>query len=129
MKVGYYVRTNEEIGKTINCPEQLKESYGKWLWFETSVEQRPINKKEVVKSSPNIIDLIEEGDILKLLDVQYGKEYKAEVILDYNDNLCVIDFENNKIIDLKESLFKKDIKLLSILTKEQFESMEYKVGD
>ena len=63
MKVGDYVRTNSgDIGIIINCPEQLKKDYGNWLWFETINEQRPIRNEDIIKLSPNIIDLIEVGD-------------------------------------------------------------------
>ena len=78
MKVGDYVRTNGEIGKIINCPEQLKESYGKLLWIETSEEQRPINKEEIIKSSPNILELLEPQD---LLYVDIDNDFEGGIIV------------------------------------------------
>ena len=67
---------------------------------------------EIIKSSPNIIDLIEVGDVIR------GKDnHLFEVYAIGSD--CV--YINN----LEEYILADEIK--SILTKEQFESMEYKV--
>ena len=70
--------------------------------------------KDVIKTSNNIIDLIEVGDYVN------GKKVSE------------IDFmiDNEKIIfahDNKYHWFEEDIK--SIVTKEQFESMSYKVKE
>ena len=115
MNVGDYVRTTGgDIGIIINCPEQLKKEYGNWLWFETTNEQRPIGNENIIKSSPNIIDLIEVGDV-------YKKTYPTGLV-----EIIPI----NKLEDLYN--IKNDIKngfKLSIITKEQIESMEYKVGE
>lgn len=148
MKVGDYIRTkNDGIKKITKIDDFYYENYEDDFghFYREKVNKKMVHyiikegegffqggsalEEDIIKSNSDIKKVIEEGDILKLLDVQYDKEYKAEVILDYNDNLCVIDFENNKIIDLKESLFEKNIKLLSIATHEQFSQMEYKVGE
>lgn len=125
MKIGDYVRTeNGEIGKLINCPKQLKESYGKWLWFETSVEQRPINKEDIIKSSPDIIDLIEDGDI-----IHYHNEYIDFIspIIIYDDGEIASNlYDSDGYIFLDKEKDKNNIK--SIITHEQFESMKYKVA-
>ena len=65
-------------------------------------------KKHIVKSSPNIIDLIEVGY--------------------YVNGLKVVKIENNILTmqGLTHNIGEEDIK--SIVTKEQFESIEYKVG-
>ena len=73
-----------------------------------------INK---IKYSPNIIDLIEVGD--------YVNGYKVLFIdndLGGEKNIKCINNEEER-----ECFYNEDIK--SILTKEQFESMEYKVGE
>jgi hypothetical protein len=65
----------------------------------------------MIKHSPNIIDLIEVGDYVNgypVIDI--GQDY-----------ICVCDFGKS------EDLIEEDIK--TIVTKEQFESMKYKVGD
>lgn len=72
-------------------------------------------KRHIIKASFNIIDLIEVGDVITTI------------------NLCgevtKIDKENNKIYTTcydGEYCHKEDIK--SIVTKEQFESMSYRIG-
>lgn len=72
--------------------------------------------KDIKKASFNIIDLIEVGDVITTI------------------NLCgevtKIDKENNKIYTTcydGEYCHKEDIK--TVVTKEQFKSMEYRLGD
>lgn len=120
MNIGDYVRTSAgEIGKIIECPEDFKESYGKMLWIETIDEQRPTTKKYIIKSSPNIIDLIKKKDIL----------------VDYADNIYkVVKVWKGYVFTDKKNEYGQTITLVdyqikSILTHEMFESMEYKIGD
>ncbi len=80
-----------------------------------------------IEASNDITDLIEVGDVLLLLDKEYDKEYKSEVIEDNGDVLSVINFENDRIIPLNLSIYKGDIKLLAIVTKEQFNLIKYEV--
>ena len=74
-----------------------------------------IIEDDVKKTSHNIIDLIEVGD--------YVNGYKITTI---NDMSPVI-YAEDKQGYLIEIITKENIK--SIVTKEQFESMSYKVGD
>ena len=79
-----------------------------------------IIEADVKKTSHNIIDLIEVGD--------YVNGYIVDQIDDFSNSYkCVyVDRDNNmgfRNIDFKE----EDIK--TIVTKEQFESMSYKVGE
>lgn len=71
--------------------------------------------ENIIKSSYNIIDLIEVGD--------YVNGYKVLNVLDFIDNSKMLSLE--KIYD--STITNEDIK--SIVTKEQFEQMVYKVGD
>ena len=82
--------------------EDYMEHTGKILFIE-----------DEIKSSPNIIDLIEVGDYVNGLKVQ-------EV--------------NNEIKGFGTIVFDKDNSIMedyiySIVTKEQFSSMEYKIGE
>lgn len=110
MKINDYVRTKDGISRYTQDNNIFgTETIGNDRYFL-------IRKSEIVKSSPNIIDLIEVGDIIT------------------TNNLCgevtAIDIDKNKIwttcYDGEYCRF-EDIK--SIVTKEQFESMEYKVGE
>lgn len=74
-----------------------------------------VAKKLIIKSSPNIIDLIEVGDY-----VNGGKVYEKE------KEYIVINSDFGKLFVFM-NVYKKNIK--SIVTKEQFKNMEYKVGE
>lgn len=68
----------------------------------------------VVKHSKNIIDLIEVDDIVKVLDI---------------DLIRILKLDNEEEIEMfKEELEENNYKLLSIVTKEQFANIEYKVN-
>ena len=78
-----------------------------------SIYQGEYTKENVVKTSHNIIDLIEVGDYVN------GHEVKSKQ-------------SGVKRIDIGEDenyvwLYENDIK--SIVTKEQFENMEYRIGE
>lgn len=87
-------------------------------------------KSHILKASFDIIDLIEEGDILLLFDKEYGKEYKAEVVVDRENFTVVVNYEQNDLLSLEYELITNEhIELLKILTKEQFESKSYRIGE
>ena len=78
----------------------------------------------------NIIDLIEVGDVLLIKDKQYDDIYKAEVVLDQDNNLSVINYDCDKLLNLQLELYKGDlIELVSVLTHEQFENNCFRIGD
>ena len=109
MKVGDYVRTKYGI-------ERLKKENDNGWFFEKSMIIKPDNiEKYIIKSRPRIIDLIEAGD--------YVNGYRVLNVLDFNDNSKMLSLEN--FYDSK--ITNEDIK--SIVTKEQFSCMEYKIGE
>lgn len=112
LEVGMYVRTKRDgIAKIISLSIGEEEEC---CFIELSKRRTGIKEHNITKASYNIIDLIEIGDIIT------------------TNNLCgevtKIDIENNEIwiacCDY-ETCRSEDIK--SIVTKEQFESMRYKV--
>ena len=73
----------------------------------------------VVKASYNIIDILEEGDIISFFeDID---NYKKQYVIGIPD-LITLD-------KIKDKITNDNIRLVSILTKEQMEQMAYKVGD
>ena len=72
-----------------------------------------VDKNNIIKSSPNIIDLIEVGDYVNGCLVSEIKD--KWLILNYAD------------IETYEQLERKNENIKSIVTHEQFESMEYKL--
>lgn len=108
LEVGMYIRTN--YGK-IDKILKLNESYVKGVSQKDEFYAYDIEK--IIKASYNIIDLIEVGDYVN------GHEVKSKQ-------------SGVKRIDIGEDenyvwLYEKDIK--SIVTKEQFENMEYRIGE
>ena len=150
MKVGDYVRTDKgEIGKL----EELKLNYTKgkrlvtyyttreveesFVMFDnTNITQRFVDgscyyltddelklvEESIIKSSPNIIDLIEVGDYVNGYPVekvyQPINEELGKIVRFATDNTSGWEYE-------AEEIYERDIK--SIVTKEQFEEMEYKI--
>ena len=113
MEIGDYVRTNDGgIGKIIKCP--FKSMYLDEIWGDIENTETIITNN-VYKTSPNIIDLIECGDYVNGIIV-------TKVVNDIECNYIELDYSYNK-----RGIRNKDIK--SIVTKEQFESMEYKIGE
>ncbi len=113
MKVGDYVRTNKGIIGKIKAIDNQTELEDLYL-----VKRRWYYKKDIIKSSPNIIDLIEVGDyvngknVIKVWEEPFG-EFAGQIftILEGEETAPTI----------------REIK--SLLTKEQFESMEYKLEE
>lgn len=107
LEVGMYVRF-----KSVDCifdsPRITK--VDNLQWFE-------VNKDIISKASHNIIDLIEVGDYVNGYKVYSGGKKHFDYILTWDD------LENYYI---KIPLHTVTIK--SIVTKEQFESMQYKIN-
>ena len=97
LEVGMYVRT-------IN---------GK-IWIITSQKAISGHRKDIIKASHNIIDLIEVGDFID----------RKQVV---NAIHCKDGFNRIELFGGKAIMNKTPIK--SIVTHEQFESMAYKLGD
>ena len=108
IEVGEYVRTKD------GSITKIKEFYKSGIFYSIVGEDGILygNPKEVVKyHSPNIIDLIELGDYVngyKVLDIAQAPK-KALYLEDIRQNSALLPIE--------------DIK--TIVTKEQFEEMEY----
>lgn len=121
-KVGDYVRTECGIAKIKTFETKNKEviNLDKNIMFcNMDVYRNCCTINQVIKSSPNIIDLIEVGDIIICDNKKYAINYEFEV--DYNN-----DYKDYEItIDDYITLFLKDG--LSIVTKEQFKALEYEV--
>lgn len=108
MNVGDYVRTKYGISKIISNPNE--NAFNIDIYKKDRITLRCIKQKDVIKSSPNIIDLIEAGD--------YVNGYIVKDILDNGPNGLVVQ----TAIDF---LYEREIK--SIVTKQQFSQMEYKI--
>lgn len=120
IKEGEYVRLsrNQGINKIIEIEEDgcfVLDDIIADEWGDETDRICPQDiEEEILKHSFSIIDLIEVGDIVELFDV-----------LHY-DIFCVWSEEAIKAIaeDVKEGM-----QIKSIVTKEQYESIKYVVGD
>ena len=114
MKVNDYVRTtNGYIGEIFNINEYREPTlkYGIITNYIDMVDTHFISEEDIAKSSPNIIDLIEEDDFVNNKMVWHIKE-------DNDGKYLVMCFDGLVIRE-------KDIE--TIVTKEQFERCEYKI--
>ena len=109
MKVGDYVRYKYEnsiyIGKIKFISEVMGFEETLQLDIDNCIEE--ILKEDIIKSSPNIIDLIEVGD--------------------YVNGCLVLHKENNELVCGLLLRYKEE-NIQNVVTKEQFENMEYKVN-
>lgn len=116
MKIGDYVRTkNGMIAKIIN---QLEVGGGlhteEYVFILDNGNRLAMHSCKVIKSSPNIIDLIEVGDYVngsKVLDIAQAP--KKAIYTEQENGGALLSIVNNRIE--------------SILTKEQFKNLEYKL--
>lgn len=117
MNVGDYVKYKYEngiyIGK-IKFISEVMSGLDETLQLDIDNCMEEILKLDVIKSSPNIIDLIEVGD--------YVNGYLV-IEKDINNELRYIDLKDRNM------KYVKYLDVKSIVTKEQFESMEYKVKE
>ena len=139
MKIGDYVRTKQrgfqypQIARIKSMSKD--EGYNNQYFIELDHNLLPdyeyrTYEEDIDKSSPNIIDLIEIGDIITFKD-----DYVVYNVIALPDNEVGLDIfylaknydGETEDISISKEQMEKYIK--SIVTKEQFESMEYKVGE
>lgn len=124
MKVGEYVRTNDGcICKVLEYTDISNNDF----YVNTDSPYNVIYKSWIVKSSPNIIDLIELGDLVRLFmedDVDKEDTDIFEVVAINDDKKEIGVFTGNFEIE-----FFPIENLRSIVTKEQFSQMEYRIGE
>ena len=124
MKVGDYCRTDKgKIGKIVHFEPRDKYPYSyDRVILDTEGYKR--TTRNIIKCSEEIIDLIEAGDYVNGYKVEKvekvkNKELGKKVVLDTNF-IIAYDYDTDYI-------YNKNIK--SIVTKECFENMEYKVKE
>lgn len=125
IKVNEYVRTIDGYIRKVTQVNE-KGSYECLCWGAYLVDEKyknsvGISAKKIAKHSFNIIDLIEEGDYIKL---ENRGERFYEVTTNYQGKLAIIDIGWNEYEQIDET-YNDDIK--SIITKEMMKSVEYKV--
>ena len=116
MKTGDFVKLKNGYIDEIDWLGELKEDiYGVHLSKEP--KKRFHNVDEIIKSSPNIINLIEVGDYV---NGRYVDKYQGKL-----GNFCELPNGKWEFIEISNEHYL----ISSIVTKEQFERMKYKVGE
>lgn len=130
IEIGEYIRTTEDgiIGKVKRIELDEIDKSLKWYVFDKKrydmniVDEVYINKPYIKKHSFNIINLIEEGDVIVLRN---NKKYEVLKISWSKSKGIHIHIINPLRMQGGVDIFEDDIK--SIVTKEQFKSVEYEV--
>lgn len=115
LEIGMYVRHKPLLSSKYVKINKIKEIEEKenclYIWLE---DKDLITEKYLIKASYNIIDILEVGD--------YVNGYYVEDVLKTFVNVAV-----GSNYFQSPTIYEKDIK--SIVTKEQFESMSYRIGE
>lgn len=126
LKVGDYVRTDKgRIAKIkdiyngiADCDNWLYETYDEYIDF-ISLDNKGYITKDIIKASDKLIDVVEENDFIngfRVLEIMKNNRKEESSTMVY----C--EFGNGFI-----GYYNEDIK--SIVTKEMFDQMSYKVGE
>lgn len=119
MKIGDYVKTKSGyICKIININDFREPSMKYGVEVSSISDVVFMGDEDIIKSSPNIIDLIEVGDYVngyRVIEATPNDKRKKQQIT------IGVDYQEYG----EDYLENKDIK--SVITKGQFESMEYKL--
>lgn len=114
MEAGDYARMNCTVYDTVVI-NRIAEIFDNTILTENdgSMYQGEYSKEEIIKSSPNIIDILEVGDYVNGLKAiqMYSPEGKYTLWIKLSDNTFIDNSEEIK----------------SIATKEQFKNIEYEV--
>jgi preprotein translocase subunit YajC len=124
IEVGDYIRTNKGIiGKLVRIERDDIDISLKWYVFDDNKNERYVNKPYIVNYSKNIIDLIEEGDYVNGEEVicVYGYDEDGND----KDGLGICETDE----DYAYYKYLEDINIYSIVTKEQFNSIAYRLEE
>lgn len=118
LEVGQFVRTKDGYISQYKYYDTTNAYMEKLLCIPLS-NGTFANIEDIVKASYNIIDLIEVGDIISFHeDID---NYKKQYVIGIPD-LITLD-------EIKDKITNDNIRLVSILTKQEMEQMAYKVGE
>ena len=127
IKVGEYVRTKygyiakiTEIDNYIWFNQKINKESGMAVYELSKVEFENL----VVNHSPNIIDLIEEGDYVngdKIVAIDYTEDEDGN----YKNVLGIMEIEDDYAYPIELRV----LNIKTIVTKEQYAAIEYKVEE
>lgn len=122
IEVGDYIRTKSGIIRKV---ETIKSGKRKFTRTTETLINGKFKLDDIVKHSKNIINLLEVNDIIEYTELRdvpyYGTKLCESYIADIHDK--------EELKDIKNEIRDKGITLLSIVTKEQFETKKYRIGE
>lgn len=125
IKLGEWVRTKEGTVATIKDVDfDIEIDTNKYIHWICDNGNLYCIHEDIIKHSPNIKKIISIGDIIKW-DFKNGTYYGVNEVINRFGEIGVYPEEYDDIIPLK----RKDLKIKSILTREQFETNSYKVKE
>lgn len=126
-----YVRTLFGIKKIDHIDN--KKTVWKYLYkINDDNEFYALSDNDVIKASHNIIDLIEVGDLIEhekigIKQIKDKDKYNQYIWYSKNHNPSTCDIEDAITFEAFKSEF--EVGNISIVTKEQFSSMEFRLGE
>ena len=132
MNVGDYVRT--KWGEIARIEKNAgKNNFGNLYQLDIKGENDLYCEENIVKSSPQIIDLIEVGDYLngwRVNKIERNSGDTGTIIKIGNSTFNVLDNEEIYTpVYENDSYYQKIEKLKTIVTHEQMEAMQYRVEE
>lgn len=118
IKAGEYVRTKEGIIDRVIVDYKGKCNNETCSQKHVSCQYNYYNENKIIKHSKNILDLIETGDFVngkRCLEIEYYPQENGDININF---VCL----GGSVISMVDGVH-------SIVTKEQFAQMEYKVED
>ena len=128
LNIGDYVRTKYGIAKIESFELKNKEMINldkDIILCNMDIYRNRCSINQVIKSSSNVIDLIEVGDYVNGDRVKALKGDIDSHKINNEEDVIYTEYIN----DYDEWCGYEEDEIKSILTKEQFESMEYKIGE
>lgn len=114
LKKNIFIRTKDGIIDKVTIDYKGKCNSPNCICKHVSCQYNYYDEVDIINASHNIIDLIEEGDYVNGMEVMN--------ISDFKDGSRYIEFDEGRYLC-------KNYQIKSIVTKEQFSSMEYRLGD
>lgn len=131
LEAGMYVRTKDGIIDKVIIDYNGHCASPNCECKHISCAKNYYDEDKIVKASYNIIDILEVGDYLNGFKVSKIERYDTNTIIKIGNSTFNV-LEGEKIYTPSydnNNGYEKIEKLKSIVTKEQFEQMAYKVGE
>ena len=134
LEVGMYVRTKNGYIRKIDRIWNDTDFNVDKIYYNDNIDEDTLGcvlDEDISKASHNIMDLIGERDFVKVrIDGIFINWFMVDLFEDENENqeLGIGCYEDGLLNTISEYRPLDTLEILEVLTKEQFESMSYKVN-